>query len=464
MHMILRGIPYRCIRILVYIICFFCFSSPAFAQSVGVVEIVKTNGSDGAIVFVDGEDYGQLPMKLQLPAGKHDIVVKKYLCADYTTSIIVKRDEQITVAPTMIQNAVERKLFVYADANIFLDGTLLGVREWTGAIPLGKHTIECKLPNYKNSSCEIDVSLDSQGVIELKKPIPICGSLVISSSVPGATVSIDGIVVGSTPFEDTETIIGPKSVVVSKIGYKTETKDIIIYEGQVSELSFVLTAVANIVVDSKPKGATLAINGAPVGKTPYSTTLESGEYSIDLAAKNFKTLHSKLKVDGTDRTINYRLERQYMQPNSFYLSGGFQYGGMTGVAAQVGFFAGGFNLEGCYIMALGESDVIYWNSPSTMSRPSSYAYKPTYYAAKAGYGFVIGSRLRITPQAGAGLVQLNGRLVEVGAEDPGATEGYCIPVVVDARVDFAIAPCIALTVTPSVSFSAVQSEVYLLLT
>ena len=55
---------------------------------------------------------------------------------------------------------------------------------------------------------------------------------------------------------------------------------------------------------------------------------------------------------------------------------------------------------------------------------------------------------------------IKGTKVENGASDPQTTDGYCIPGLVGARVDFAIAPSVAICVTPSYSFALVESKLY----
>jgi hypothetical protein len=425
------------------------------------VDVTASGTAIGADVLIDGEIYGKAPIRLQIPVGQHNVSVRKYLYKNYDQQINVIAGETISISPNLVLGFAENTLRVNTEAEIYLDGQLVGIREWSGPIEFGKHRVECRQMNHRSSYKDIEVSAYSEKVVILDDPDPIFGSLEVDSSVLGAEVSSNGRVIGTTPLRLTNSVpIGESKITVYKKGYRMEEKTVIIEEGKTLSLSFNLTAIADIVVDSKPQHAKLAINGKPVGETPYSTTLETGEYSIDIAAQGFNTIHSMFVVDGSDKTYSYNLVRQFMQPSAYYLSAGYQLGGVAGVSAQIGGFFGGFNVEGFFGMSLTESEPIYWNSPTTMIRPTSYTYKGMSFGGKVGYSLIFGPRLRLTPQVGVGIVQIKGALKDSGDKDPGATDGYCVPALVDARVDFALAPSIALTVIPGFSYAVTKSDVY----
>lgn len=205
--------------------------------------------------------------------------------------------------------------------------------------------------------------------------------------------------------------------------------------------------------------ASLSIDGREMGSTPSVIALEAGTYSVTLKAKNYRTLKSRLIIDGIDSTFNYTL-KPIFTPNAFYATAGFQAGMMMGIAAQIGGFIGNFNIEADYVLGLTTSNPVYWNTPATMEQPTSYVYKSSFYGGKIGYGFLLGPRLRLTPQLGAGVLQIKGTVHEMGAKDPGATDGYCIPAIADMRMDYAITPNLAITLTPCGSFTVSKSDVY----
>jgi hypothetical protein len=60
----------------------------------------------------------------------------------------------------------------------------------------------------------------------------------------------------------------------------------------------------------------------------------------------------------------------------------------------------------------------------------------------------------------AGIVAITGSVVEEGAENPNATNGYSCVGVAGLRVDFAVAPSVAITLTPNYTLPLVQSGLY----
>ena len=160
------------------------------------------------------------------------------------------------------------------------------------------------------------------------------------------------------------------------------------------------------------------------------------------------------------KDFTFKLKRQYLKPSCFYLSGEYQLLGIEGVKGSIGGFIKNVNIEANIVYGLKESEVIYWNIPAEMIEPCGYTYKPLYLGGRVGYGFIIGTRLKITPQVGTGLLMIKGAKVIEGDRDPLANNGYCIPAVLGARVDFVVAPSVALSLTPNYSVAIVNSTLY----
>lgn len=211
---------------------------------------------------------------------------------------------------------------------------------------------------------------------------------------------------------------------------------------------------------TKPSSVQLAIDGLVVGNTPYSAYMKEGEYNIAIHAKNHRPLTQSINVAGGENNFNLKLKRQYIKPSSFYLSGEYQFMGLTGIKGSIGGFIKNVNIEANIIYSLNTTETIYWYVPNTMDAPYGYTYKPMYYGARLGYGFIIGNRLRVTPQIGCGIVSITGSVVEEGAENPNATNGYSCVGVAGLRVDFAVAPSVAITLTPNYTLPLVQSGLY----
>ena len=75
---------------------------------------------------------------------------------------------------------------------------------------------------------------------------PTTGTLRVFSSPSGATVELDGFVVGTTPLTEEDVTPGIHTVRVSRSGYATETRQVVVSAGQTATISVTLTpAVSN---------------------------------------------------------------------------------------------------------------------------------------------------------------------------------------------------------------------------
>ncbi len=112
------------------------------------------------------------------------------------------------------------------------------------------------------------------------------------------------------------------------------------------------------------------------------------------------------------------------------------------------------NVEGYYLVSSDKSEEIWWNSTSssTSERPFSYTYKPTYFGGKVGYGIVVGSRIRITPQLGMGAVSID------GTGKKGDSKGYASLFTIGCKLDYAFASCLSINITPEYAMEASKSD------
>ena len=56
-----------------------------------------------------------------------------------------------------------------------------------------------------------------------------------------------------------------------------------------------------LVLDSTPQGADIKINGTSIHrKTPYRSTLEAGEYEIDITKNGYHDWHKKLSISASE--------------------------------------------------------------------------------------------------------------------------------------------------------------------
>jgi len=129
------------------------------------------------------------------------------------------------------------------------------------------------------------------------------GSLMVSSNIPGAQITVDGKSDPAwiTPFTVPNLTPGLHSVVVVKQGYTVAQRNVTIEAGVVTPLNVELgvpTGEINIV--TTPPGVDVLIDGEPAGKTPVQKALSVGKHTFTLQAPGMEpyTSNFEIRYDG----------------------------------------------------------------------------------------------------------------------------------------------------------------------
>jgi hypothetical protein len=158
----------------------------------------------------------------------------------------------------------------------------------------------------------------------------LAGRLLIRSTPAGATVSVDGVEKGSTPLALRDVEYGTHTVTVTRSGYVAESRRVALSASRPSRtLDVALAAVAppaatkrsapprpttpatlgkpavttgSLIVDSRPAGASVSINGKPSGVTPLTVSdLPPGEYRIQLSLPGYRNFAATVRVVAGER-------------------------------------------------------------------------------------------------------------------------------------------------------------------
>ncbi len=271
-----------------------------------------------------GEDYkifgnsgktdvsGMAAMSLELGTYTYRIISKNYHPSEGIVTLSQsngKHTEQVTLRP----NFAQVRLSAGAGAEIYINDEKAGTGNWSGILPAGVHSIECRKNSHKPSIETITVVAGQDISIQLPSPTPITGTVSVMSSPLGAKITIDGKDFGSTPNIIDNLIIGKHSVVVSKNGYKPSSSTVTINEGEITEVNVQLDEKpreGTLRVSSTPTAANIEINGKQYGKTPGTYTgLPVGWYTVTLSKTGYYSKTKDFYVEGDSTTnANIRLE------------------------------------------------------------------------------------------------------------------------------------------------------------
>ena len=213
---------------------------PAF----GYVSVLAGNNSEikGAAVYIDDKPVGVIPVQnIQLGSGSHNIRVIKPMYEVYNSTFTIADDEQKVVTPNLLPDFAEVTLKSAATADIYINGENKGKGSWKGRLASGSYVFESRQSGHITTKMNYDISRNDQSrTITIQDPIPVYGSLIVSSNPPNAKILINGTYVGDTPKFIGKQVVGEYSVKVEMEGYVAQTKTVTVLEGGETSLDFVL--------------------------------------------------------------------------------------------------------------------------------------------------------------------------------------------------------------------------------
>ena len=198
---------------------------------------VTGRSSSGAVVYVDNEYVGKAPIRSgRLSSGVHSVKIIKDLHKEYGTSVTVTDGNVVELNPTLESNYATLNLKTPdVAAQIRINNEVKGTGSWIGHLSPGTYRIEVAKDRHVSSFETIEVKAGDALTLNLPAPTPISGTLAITSLPSGASVYIDGTLVGKTPYYMPDALVGSHTVAVSKAGYSDWHGTIVIEEGKHTE-------------------------------------------------------------------------------------------------------------------------------------------------------------------------------------------------------------------------------------
>jgi hypothetical protein len=174
---------------------------------VGVVRVMSE--TPGARAFIDGIDKGPVPVDIKdIKAGEHIIQIKAPGFKVHEEIVAVTPGSSRVVNKTLeadvpADSGTLKVVTTQPEAEVFIDGVAVGKAQEIRK-PAGEYLVVVKLPGFKQF--EQTVKVDPGKMTTVTADLKSVGKLRILSNPPGASVMINGFVVGKTPLEtDVET-------------------------------------------------------------------------------------------------------------------------------------------------------------------------------------------------------------------------------------------------------------------
>lgn len=270
--------------------------------------------ASGAQLLVDGAPVGQVPARIEVPAGSHRVEVKKAGFVDWSdTETVAEGDQRQLVVD--LQPAVKKgSILVTSDqvgADVYLDGQRKDATPaLLSGIPEGPHELSVKKGELSWKQI-VTVVGDQQLKVQaqLQPAGPPAGTLRVVSSVPGAEVYIDGEMKGTVNSTIANIPVGQHVVEVRSPGYAPQTLEVKIVAGEqqvarVDMSSAQKPTAAQLRIVTPVPNAEVFIDGASAGPAPIDRSdLQPGKHYVIVRAKGYAEWKREVDLDPAKPTL-----------------------------------------------------------------------------------------------------------------------------------------------------------------
>ena len=420
---------------------------------------LKLEGSDvvNAEVLVDRRPVALSSGKsVKLEGGIHTLQISKRYYDLYEDEINIVEGETYVLRPEM--TCVFRGFFINVaggNAELWMNGEKISDDgSWSGPLENGSYEIEARRPYYETVRETVEItSSGEERRISLRAPVPMLGSIHISSTPSGADVRVDNKKVGKTPVVMPEVLIGSHVIELYKDGYARQNFAAEVKVGETTRVARQLSDQETITVTTDPENACLWVDHVCVSCiTPCSYTGKIGEHEVEVWTYGYDKIKKRMTL-GKEPRVHFKLKPSIIKRTDFYIGLGMSAGSCMSVDATMGFNVKNVNVEGFYSYGLKESPSIYWlpAGDNSSEYPESDSCRASIIAGgRVGYSFLLGNRLKVTPQAGCKFTSISGNVETLNCL--GATAG--------ARIYLAFSRRFGLSVTPEYCFGIMKGDEY----
>ena len=206
-------------------------------------DLTVTSTPDGAAIFIDGADTGEVTNTTLdgIAVGEHTVTLRKDGYADAVAVVTIVYNETATLHQDLIEaHGSIAVASTPTGAAIFLDGIETG--KLTNAllenVPAGDHVITLKLAGYADASKTVTVADNETATVHFLLTEP-AGSIVVTSAPDGARIFLDGTDTGEvTNATLTNVPVGEHTVRVERDGYLDTEETVTAASGKIAAVHF----------------------------------------------------------------------------------------------------------------------------------------------------------------------------------------------------------------------------------
>jgi hypothetical protein len=289
--------------------------------------IYVQSSPSGANIYFNGNYRGTAPLTInEVWPGSDTITAEMSGYSSYKTTITVYAGQQSTVYCSLTPIVTTGALYVLSDptnANVYLDGAYKGRTPVTlNNLAADTHTLEIDISGYYDWKSSVTVPVGGTKTVSATlNPMPVSsvGWIYVSSSPGGASVKLDGNLVGQTPYSGSMKLnniqAGSHTVDLSMGGYETYTTTVTVSANTVSEVSAILqptntpTGTGSLSISTTPTGANVDLDNNFVGITPVTLqSVGAGSHLITIMMQGYQDYSTTVQVNaGATSTVSAAL-------------------------------------------------------------------------------------------------------------------------------------------------------------
>ncbi len=278
---------------------------PNLAQAQDAILDLKAN-VDGALVFLDGELLGAVPLLEIVPAGSHVLRVEREAFTAYEDTIVLAPDTTLELSVKLLRQAPGLEVRVDVDsATVFLDGKQVGsgTRVLVDPAPAGVHELRVSAPEFNDWTGKVTLRPGQLTPVEVALRGSL-GVLVVRSS-PAARVLVDGRDHGQTPVTIDPLPPGSHGLKLVADGQSTVLQAVVIEPGKTATVEVTLVPEGGALeVRPSVASARVFLNGVDLGTGKVvQEGLKPGMYSLRVTAPGHADFIKPVQVDADGKAV-----------------------------------------------------------------------------------------------------------------------------------------------------------------
>lgn len=252
----------------------------------------------GARVLIDGVEAGFTPLTLEnIAAGEVplNLSIDRYLAFDDVITIegrgIAQRYSKDLVpgwARVFVDVVPERVEFLLDEEPVKEAGDVIEVMA-------GSRQLTVTAPGYVSQTIEVNAIANTDLDLGTIKLIAAEGILRLTSQPSGASVTRDGLFVGTTPVDVTMSPSVNHQIILRRAGYQPSELRTALDKGTIEQRAVALKpTLGDVDIQITPRNARVAVNGVDQGAGSTTLSLPSVEQTIAISAPGYASVERKI--------------------------------------------------------------------------------------------------------------------------------------------------------------------------